>query len=193
MRLIHFTLVLVLAWGGCSAEKRNAIAPSGRIITIEKWHSPEGCAWAVIDRELVVYRMFDYVNRPDELVLRKPISEDDWHRLLSAVAAIPKEVWGNHFDGSCSTHAPLLRISRTKDGSLSSRSTAEAAGFVPDWSRDLIAVLTTIAGQEAPITHQEAVLRYRFRNDPRNEVTRVYKRSIDAQYGVSKSWWEFWK
>ena len=93
MRLL-VAVLSALTCGPIVAAPSGDFAKSGRILTIEQWRSPGGIAWAVQDRQIVVYRMFDYVNRSDELVVVKPITAEQSNAIREAIKKLPTDAFG---------------------------------------------------------------------------------------------------
>jgi len=137
--------------------------------------------------------MYDFYDRKDELVATKRISSARLKVISDAIALLPENLCGFHFDGKLSTGAPMLRITFTKDGAHVNRQTIEIVGYMPDWAEGLIATISNSLPPELAITYPRVVSEYRREWDPNDELHYLHTMRIDDFYGHTKSWWEFWK
>jgi hypothetical protein len=185
-------LAFLTAVASLMAGPSGDFAKSGRILTIEQWHAPEGTAWAVLDRQIIVYRMFDYVNRKDELVATKAITAAQSKAIRDAIARLPKDAFGYCHTALLSTHAPMLRLGFRGDGALDLHG-IEVAGHFPTWIEDVVVLVSTASEPEAPISFRQAIYVYRERLNVGTYSPDIQKIDLRRSYGMPKPWWKFWE
>lgn len=192
-RMRTFAILAFLgAVASLTAGPSGDFAKSDRILTIEQWRAPEGIAWAVLDRHIVVYRMFDYVNRKDELVTTRPITAEQSKSIREAIARLPKDAFGYSHDALLSTGAPMLRLGLSGDGSLDCRG-IEVSGHFPVWIEEIVERVSTASQPEAPITFRQAISDYSERSNVGGYSPDIQKIDLRQRYGKPKSWWKFWE
>lgn len=191
MRLL-VALLSALTCGPIAAAPSGDFAKSGRVLTIEQWRSPGGIAWAVQDRQIVVYRMFDYVNSKDELVVVKPITTEQSKAIREALKKLPADAFGYCHDAYLSTDAPMLRLGFREDGALDSGG-IEVSGHFPLWIENVVSLVSAASQPEAPITFRQVISEYRARIDARSYSRDIQKIDLRRRYGEPKPWWKFWE
>lgn len=173
-------LLLVVTYSSFGGPTGD-FAKTGRILTIEQWHSPDGMAWAVQEKQIIIYKMSDCVNGKDVLIAVKPITSEQLKVIRDAILQLPKDAAGFVHDGSLSTHAPMLRLSFTGNGSLDDQR-LEIFGYLPPWIEKLVSEVTAISRPEAPILFPEMIAEYRRNFDPKTFRPGVRKISIRRYY-----------
>jgi hypothetical protein len=175
--------ISILVAGFAIAGPSGDFAKSGRILTIEQWGYPEGMAWAVLDRRIIVYRMSDIVNSKDQIVVVKPITAEQSQAIKEAIKNLPADALGFRFDALLSTDAPMLRLGFHDDGSLDSKG-IEASGLFPSWMEKVVTLVSGISKTEAPITFAETIRDYRKRHIYEGYVPPIRKSDLRTFYDL---------
>lgn len=175
-----------------AAGPSGDFAESGRILTIEQWRSPEGMAWAVQDRQIVVYRMFDYADGKDQLVATKPITVEQSKAIREAIERLPKDAFGYCHEAGLSTDAPMLRLGFRSDGAIDSHG-IEVNGHLPTWIEEVVWLVSSASPPEAPISFRQVISDYRERINVGTYSPKIRKIDLRLRYGEPKTWWRFWE
>ena len=191
MRIL-VAIILLVVCGTVMAGPSGDFAKSGRILTIEQWRSPEGMAWAVQEHQIVVYRLFDYVNSKDQLVAIKPLTPEQSRAIKDAIERLPEDAFGYCHDAGLSTGAPMLRLGFRQDGTLDPRG-IEVSGHYPDWIKNVVDLVSSASQPEAPITFSRVISDYRARIEARSYSASIQKIDLRYRYGEPIPWWKFWK
>ena len=181
-----FTILTFLgAAVSLAAGPSGDFAKSGRLLTIEQWESPEGMAWAVLDRQIVIYRMSDYVNGKDRLVATKAITAKQSKAIKEAIARLPKDALGYCHEARLSTDAPMLRLGFRDDGALDPNG-IEVDGHFPAWIEEVVGLVSSAAQPEAPIAFRQVIVDYRERLRVGTYSPDIQKIDLRLRYGESK-------
>jgi hypothetical protein len=171
--LLALLVIASTAFAGPSGD----FAPSGRILTIVQGGEDEATVWAIQEDQIVIYRVFGFYNRTDEMVTTKPITPDQRKAIQGAVRQIPKGVYGRKHSAAYSTHPPFLGLSVADGDSRPALKTIELEAHVPDWLETVLSTVGSICHPEAPITYPEVVIEYH-RHVPKGFDSSVWKHRL---------------
>lgn len=174
-------LALLVIASTAFAGPPGDFAPDGRILTIGQGGEEAATVWAIQEDQIVIYRVFGYYKRTDELVTTKPITPDQRKAILDAVRQIPRSAYGHMHTAAYTTHAPFLRLCFTQDGSLSALKMIEIEAHVPLWLDEIISTVSSICQPEASITYPQAVAEYQ-KQIPESSISNVSKYRLRDDY-----------
>ena len=160
-------------------------AKSGRMLTIEQWRSSEGMTWAVLERQLVVYRMSDYVYGKEALVASKPLTPEQSRAIKEAIAGLPEDALGYLHDAGLSTGAPMLRLGFRSDAAIDRRG-IEVHGYFPAWLEEIVRLVSSAAEPEARITFHQLISDYRAKINAGTASPDIQKVELRLRYGEPK-------